>query len=131
MRFLVVDDSTPIRLMMKAAIQKAGVGDATIEEAADANTAMDRFHATPPDVVFLDMNLAGGPGGLDVMAAMLTERPGARIVIVTGLPRTDARVIDAISNGATAFIEKPIRADDVRRVLTTISQEDGKSGRIR
>lgn len=130
MRFLVVDDSTPIRLMMKAAIEKAG-GEAAIEEAADAKTALERFRATPPDVVFLDMNLAGGPGGLDVMTEMLTERPEARIVIVTGLPRSDPRVIDAISNGAAAFIEKPVRTDDVRRVLTTISQESGRSGRIR
>jgi DNA-binding NtrC family response regulator len=129
--YLVVDDSPTIRLTLAAAIRHASGGMVKVLEAADANSAIDTFLRDKPSVVFLDMMLGGGPTGLDALNVMLRERPEARVVLVTALPGDHPEVLAAISLGAFAHLGKPVRTDDVKRVLQTIEGEEGRLGRIR
>lgn len=129
-RYLVVDDSPTIRLMIKMAIKQA-TGSEDIAEADDAATAMAKFQAAKFDAVFLDMMLAGSDRGLDVLRAMLVERPEAKVILLTGLARDHPDVAKAISDGAFAYVEKPVRGEAVRKVLQTLDAESGRLGRIR
>ena len=130
MKLLIVDDSPSIRLRISAALKQATIG-ATLLEAADAAGAMAVFTKEQPDVVFLDMMLAQGPGGLTVLKDMLGERPDARIVLITSLPPGHPDMIEAIGLGAVAHLPKPISNDAVRRVLDQLEAEEGRVGRIR
>jgi SARP family transcriptional regulator, regulator of embCAB operon len=130
-RFLVVDDSPTVRLMLKAAIRKA-VDGADVDEADAPDAALARFRETNPDVVFLDMVLGNDGTGAQTLDRILGERPEARIVLVTGLPQDHPDVVAAISRGAFAFVAKPVRNEAVRAVLDQVREESGAGhGRIR
>lgn len=130
-RFLIVDDSPTIRIMMRNHIQQACGGKVEIIQAEDAAQAITEFRLQKPEVMFLDMNLLEGPGGLEVMKTVLRENPAAKIVVVTGLSSDHPHVLEAISMGAFAYLRKPARLEAVKRVIRDIETESGRMGRIR
>lgn len=129
---LIVDDSVTIRRVLSAAVKKAGKGIETVYEAHEPGAAVRAFIEHKPDVVFLDMMMAGDDpkapndkdaAGLGVLKAMLRERPDTPIVIVTGLSGTQPELVEAISLGAAAALRKPVTAEDIKRVLDHISPD--------
>lgn len=130
-RYLVVDDSPTVRLTLAAAIRHVRPFGTEVLEASDAKGALQRFTDGKPDVVFLDMMLAGNDKGLDVLRAMLKARPEAKVVLITGLPAEDPEVRKAIMEGAFAHLQKPIRGELVRKALNEVEEESGRFGRIR
>lgn len=130
-RYLIVDDSRTIRLAVGAALKQAGGIRTEVYEAEDTAGALTHFREKKPDIVFLDMMLAQGSKGLDALNAMLEERPDARIVIMTGLAPDHPDVVAAISHGAFAHIQKPVRLEAVKTVLSQVEAESGRLGRIR
>ncbi|MEA3203380.1 MAG: two-component system, chemotaxis family, chemotaxis protein CheY [Thermoplasmata archaeon] len=129
-KYLLVDDSPTVRLTLAAAIRNARKGVADIKEAGDAKAALAEFTALRPDVVFLDMMLPGD-SGLKVLDKMLQVHPDAKVVLVTGLASTHPDVVQAIANGAFAYLQKPTRTESVRRILNDIETEAGRFSRIR
>lgn len=128
--FLVVDDSPSIRLRVGAALRQASPG-VVIHEADNAALALQMFREHNPDVVFLDMMLAEGPGGLDVLKGMLSVKPDARIVLMTSLPANHPDMLQAIGLGASGHLPKPLTNEAVKKVLDAIEAEMGRLGRIR
>ncbi|MFP5379812.1 MAG: response regulator [Vicinamibacteria bacterium] len=125
--FLIVDDSSTIRMRMKQAIQNASREAAQFLEAADGETAVTLFEAQKPDAVFLDLVLPEKPdgnleghAGLGILRTMLDERPGTPIVLVSAFPQEHSDVVAAISFGAFAHLQKPIKPADVKRVLDAL-----------
>jgi DNA-binding NtrC family response regulator len=129
-RYLLVDDSPTVRLTLAAAIRNARKGVVDIKEAGDAKGALAAFGAQHPDVVFLDMMLPG-ESGLQILTKMLEIHPGAKVVLVTGLASDHPDVVQAIANGAFAYLQKPTRTETVRRILNDIETEAGRFSRIR
>jgi DNA-binding NtrC family response regulator len=137
-QYLIVDDSRTSRLMLAQAVRTASGGPCEIAEAQDLDEALNAFETHRPEVVFLDMMLdlqtrgeSGGSTGLVALQAMLEEQAGARVVLVTALPQDHPDVVSAISMGAFAFLNKPVRTEEVRRVLSAVEAEAGRVGRIR
>jgi CheY-like chemotaxis protein len=123
-RYLVVDDSRTSRTLLAALLRKASSVPPDILEAASLDEALEAFSRTPPDVVFLDMQLdlhatgtGGGSSGLMALDAMLRERPEARVVLVTALTSDHPDVSDALAMGACALLEKPVASDQLRAAL--------------
>lgn len=103
-RILVADDEPTARLLMSAALQKAGY---TVEAAADGAEALARFRAQPCDMVMLDVEMPG-LDGYELCAALRREAGDALpVVMVTGMDDT-ASIERAYQSGATDFIAKPI-----------------------
>lgn len=132
-RYLVVDDSRTIRLTIAAALRQSG-SNPEILEADNVQAALEAFRRAAPDLVFLDMMLARDEpkaGGLSILETILSERPEAKVVLVTGLSPDHPDLREAISAGAYAHIAKPVRVEAVRQVLQTFETETGRAGRIR
>ena len=130
-RYLIVDDSPTVRLMVKSAIRKLVGEGAEIDEVEDADAALASFKQRAPSVVFLDMMLARQSTGAVALDTILREKADAKVVLVTGLPPTHPDVIEAISRGAFGFIAKPVRSDAIRDILDQIAGESGSQIRIR
>lgn len=129
---LIVDDSASARLAIAAAIRAARKGVTDLHEAEDPKTAMALFETHKPDVVFLDMMLAGDDPhapddkparGLGILRSMLAARPDLPVVVVTGLSSSQPDVVDAISLGAIAALRKPVKPDEVKYVLDAIEPD--------
>ncbi len=105
---LVVDDSRTMRLLMRSALESAGF---VVYEAEDGASALTVFAETKPDIILLDLVMAGMDGF--TACAKLRELPGGEHVpIVITTASEDVSSIDRAFNvKATDFITKPINWD--------------------
>src|SRR4029077_10503790 len=105
LRALVVDDDRLFRMIVREALEQSGL---EVCEAESGAQALERFAASRPDIVVLDVMMPG----LDGFATCAKLRGcvgGSRvpILIMTGLD--DAESIGrAYEKGATDFITKPL-----------------------
>ena len=101
---LVVDDSADARMVMRAALRKAGFD---VREAEGGQDALNQFRAAACDLVMLDVEMPD-MSGHEVCAVLRAEAgPQLPIVMVTGMDDV-ASVETAFSVGATDFISKPV-----------------------
>ena len=103
-RVLVVDDELTARLLMRAALEKAGFEVCLAENGA---VALTQFQAQPCDLVMLDVEMPG-LNGYQVCASLRAEfGDELPIVMVTGMDDLNS-IERAFEVGATDFISKPI-----------------------
>ncbi|MDP1901001.1 MAG: EAL domain-containing protein [Rubrivivax sp.] len=101
---LVVDDDADARLVMRAALRKAGF---EVRLAEGGEDAFRQFRALPCDLVMLDVDMPD-LSGYEVCAILRAEAgPLLPIVMVTGMDDV-ASVETAYLHGATDFIAKPV-----------------------
>jgi two-component system chemotaxis response regulator CheY len=116
-KVLLVDDSSLARRSTRRVLEQAGY---TVVEAEDGLSALERFALEKPDLVLLDLVMAG-MYGLDVLAKLREMDPDARVVVMSADVQTSSR--DMVqSAGASGFINKPAAPaaviEMVEKVLT-------------
>ncbi len=117
-RVLVIDDDATIRAIVAETLRGEGY---LVQEASDGAAGLDQVRADPPDLVLLDIRMAGmdGMGFLDE----LHQTPSSReipIVLITGTPELPdtphERGIKAVLTKPfdvgllTAMVERLVRA---------------------
>ena len=116
-KVLLVDDSGLARRSTRRVLEQAGY---TVVEAEDGLSALERFALEKPDLVLLDLVMAG-MYGLDVLAKLREMDPDARIVVMSADIQTSSRDT-AQSAGASGFLNKPATPaaviEMVEKVLT-------------
>jgi CheY-like chemotaxis protein len=102
-KILVVEDHATMREAMRMVLEGEGF---TIEEAADARVAVDAIRRSAPALVFLDLNIPGGPG-LDVLSTIRGDPASSAIpVIVITAEGEEGRAV-AMQRGAQEYLTKP------------------------
>ena len=109
---LIVDDDAPLCLRLARAMERRGFVVSTAESVSAGTTAAT---AQAPAFAVVDLRLGDG-SGLDVVSAVRTARPGARIVMLTGYGNI-ATAVAAVKAGALDYLPKPADADSVERAL--------------
>lgn len=103
-KILLADDDATVRLLMQAALEKAGF---RVTLACNGKEAIRLFEASPTDMVMLDVEMPG-MNGYEVCsylrAKIGNELP---IIMVTGMDDVQS-INHAFEVGATDFIAKPI-----------------------
>jgi two-component system, NtrC family, response regulator AtoC len=109
---LLVEDHTESRKGLTHALERSGhvVHQAATGKAALAIARRTQLHAAIVDLRLPDMD------GLSVLASLLERQPGLPVIVVTGYASVDAAV-QAMKHGATDFLTKPLRLDDLLRLL--------------
>jgi PAS domain S-box-containing protein len=101
---LVVDDDADARLMMRAALRKAGF---EVRLAGGGEEAQAQFRAAPCDMVMLDVEMPDISG--HELCAILREQAGPLLPIVMVTGSDDVQSVErAYQHGATDFIAKPV-----------------------
>jgi two-component system response regulator RegA len=114
---LIVDDDAPLCQRLARAMERRGFVVATADSVAGGVTAATD---EPPAFAVVDMRLGDGRG-FEVVSALRSARPGARIVMLTGYGNI-ATAVAAVKAGAIDYLPKPADADAVERAL--LAQED-------
>ncbi len=84
-----------------------------LEEASSAEEAHEKLQASPPDLVFLDMQLPGKSG--HELLAEIRADPRTRlvpVVMITGAATHETK-LKAIEAGVTDFIAKPFSSEEL------------------
>ena len=86
--------------------------------AATAHDAIIAFRQRRPDVTLMDVRLAG-TNGIDALAAILREFPGARVIVLTTV-EGDAEIKRALRAGAAGYVLKTSPPDDLLDAIRTV-----------
>jgi len=109
---LIVDDDAPLCQRLARAMERRGFIVATADSVAGGVAAATN---EPPAFAVVDMRLGDGRG-FEVVSALRTARPDARIVMLTGYGNI-ATAVAAVKAGAIDYLPKPADADAVERAL--------------
>ena len=102
-RILVVDDHPVLRGGVAAILQNQADME-MVGEARNGGEAVERFRALRPDVTLMDLQMPG-MNGVDAIAAIRTEYPGARIIVLTTYAG-DVQAVRALKAGALGYLLK-------------------------
>ena len=117
LRALVVEDEFVISLAIET--QLKALGCEVVGTAREAGTAIALGRELRPDVVFMDIGLAGS-SGIDATRDLMREAPTC-VIVVTAY--ADHRVQEALSAGASLVLTKPIAQEQLSAALAHIRHE--------
>jgi putative two-component system response regulator len=109
-RIIIVDDDPGVRSLLKTLLKSRGYG---VEEFGAAEPALERIRNSPPDLVFLDLQLPDRSG--HSVLEEIRSRPATRllpVVMLTGFASSEEKV-RAYELGVTDFLAKPFSPDEL------------------
>lgn len=111
-RILIVDDDESVRLTFAAILEEAGYAVQTAEtgKEAIAKSSEGFYNAALIDIRLPDME------GTKLLTAMKETSPEMVKIIVTGYPALQ-NAIEAVNNGANAYVFKPPNMNDLLQTL--------------
>ena len=122
---LVVDDDDDIRDILSYGIKASGCKCLTAES---AEAALKILNADPVEVVVSDVQMKG-MSGID-LCRQIKDNYDADVIIITGLVNNFAYE-EIIAQGASDFIEKPIRLAEIVARLKRVLHEREIRGQLR
>ena len=119
-RVMVVDDHP----MWRDAVERdlAAAGFDVVAVAATGTEAINRFAATRPQVVVLDLQIPA-PNGVEVTAEVLRQDPSARVLILSASGE-QADVLDAVKAGATGYLVKSASREELLSAVRRVAAGD-------
>jgi DNA-binding NarL/FixJ family response regulator len=118
-RIMLVDDHEVVRLGLKALIERQP-GMEVVAEASGATEAVTKARAFKPDVVVLDIRLAG-TSGIDACREITTHVPDVKVIMLTSYAE-DEKLFAAIRAGAAGYVLKQAGGQEVVRALEAVAQ---------
>ncbi len=82
--------------------------------------ALDEIDRKNYDYIFMDLMMPG-IGGLETLKCIHENHQLTNVIIMTGYPTMDT-VIEAMRNGASDFLVKPFRLQDIKIILERINR---------
>ena len=122
LNILIVDDSATMRKMVRRVVELSEVAIADIYEAANGREALDVIDSRPVDALFTDINMPVMTG-IELLKQLSTReagnKPALRVVISTD--GSDARRKEADGLDVARYLEKPLRPEVMRDVLSDLA----------
>ena len=115
-RVLVVDDAIFMRNMIKDIF--SGTGFEVVGEAANGVEAIEKYHQLKPDLTTMDIVMPF-KSGIEATREIVKQDRSAVIVMCSALGQ-ESLVMEAIEAGASDFIVKPFKSEDVLTVVKKV-----------
>ena len=118
LKFLVVDDFSTMRRIIKNLLHDLGYSNVT--EADDGKTALPMLQAGSFDFLITDWNMPGMPG-LDLIKAVRADAKLAKmpVLMLTAEAKRD-QIIEAAQAGVNGYVIKPFTAETLKEKLDKI-----------
>jgi two-component system OmpR family response regulator len=112
LRVLIVDDEEELVSALVERLQLRGFDARGVTTGAEALADLE---TNACDVVVLDVKMPG-LGGLEVIKRIKRERPELEVVLLTG-HGSSGSVEEGMEAGAFEYLMKPVKIDDLARIL--------------
>ncbi|MFC5728399.1 MULTISPECIES: response regulator [Nocardioides] len=119
-RVMVVDDHPMWREAVERDLTAAGFE--VVATASTGTEAINRFAATRPQVVVLDLQIPG-PSGVEVTATVLQREPSSRVLILSASGEQDD-VLAAVKAGATGYLVKSASSAELIAAVERVAAGD-------
>ncbi|MBF0468881.1 MAG: response regulator [Desulfamplus sp.] len=120
---LLVDDSMPMRAVIKKAFMAAGYSGSDFHEAANGIEALERLKKIWVDIVVTDFTMPE-MNGLDMLLRMKEDDLFKDIpVVVVSTQGSQEKIDQFMNSGAAGYIKKPFTPEQIRDMITNILGE--------
>ena len=118
MKFLIIDDFSTMRRIIKNLLHDLGYADVT--EADDGNTALPMLQQGNFDFLITDWNMPGMPG-LDLLKAVRADAKlkGMPVLMLTAESKRE-QIVEAAQAGVNGYVIKPFTAVTLKEKLDKI-----------
>jgi DNA-binding NarL/FixJ family response regulator len=120
-RVVVADDQALVRGGFRL-ILEAQPDIEVVGEASDGREALERAHELRPDVVLMDIRMPG-LDGLEATRQLLARADPPRVLMLTTFD-LDEYVYDALRAGASGFLLKDVRPEQLAEAVRTVAIGD-------
>jgi two-component system chemotaxis response regulator CheY len=118
MKFLVVDDFSTMRRIVKGLLNELGYSDVT--EADDGNTALPLLRNGSFDFLITDWNMPGMPG-LELLKAVRGDPKLAKLpVLMLTAEAKREQIVEAAQAGVSGYVIKPFTAATLKEKIDKI-----------
>ena len=118
LKVLIVDDEAPIRDSLSLFLQHLGIRHT--RTASDGNEAIEIMGYEMFDYVFVDLMMPE-KDGMEVLKVATCGHQPTSVILMTGFPSMEV-AIKALNNGASDFLVKPFRLEDIKISLDRIQR---------
>jgi two-component system chemotaxis response regulator CheY len=127
---LIVDDSGPMRAVIKKVIKASGFDIGEFYEAGTGKEALEVLDANWLDLVLSDYNMPD-MNGLEMLGEMQQDEMMKDIpVVMVTTEGSSERIRDFMEMGASAYIKKPFTPEQIRSQLNQLLGEP-ENGQVR
>jgi len=121
MKFLVVDDFSTMRRIIKNLL--IDLGYANVTEADDGQTALPMLQTGSFDFLITDWNMPGMPG-LDLLKAVRADAKlaGMPVLMLTAEAKRE-QIIEAAQAGVNGYVIKPFTAATLKEKIDKILEQ--------
>ena len=122
-QILIIDDERSIRNVLKDILTNEGF---KVEEAADGEEGLKKFHANSYDLVLCDIKMPK-LDGLEFLDNIIQANSEVPVIMISGHGNIET-AMDAVKKGAYDYISKP---PDLNRLLITIRNALDKNNLVK
>jgi two-component system response regulator TctD len=120
MKLLLIEDNEAMRTTLQRSFERLGM---QVVSCGDGGRALDRWRASLPDVVLLDLSLPG-VDGLDVLASARAAGLATPVLILTARGTVGDRVL-GLNSGADDYLAKPFDLDELEARVRALARRSG------
>lgn len=120
MKLLLIEDNVPMQTTLQRSFERRGM---QIVVCADGTRALDRWHASVPDVVLLDLSLPG-LDGLEVLSLARAQGLQTPVLILTARGAVGDRIL-GLDTGADDYLTKPFDLDELEARVRALVRRAG------
>jgi NtrC-family two-component system response regulator AlgB len=117
MDVLLIDDDASLRKTIRITLETMGH---RVAEARDSAQALELLRQSRFEAALLDLRL-GRERGLDLLPELLRQAPGLSVVVITAFATIETAV-EAMRRGASDYLPKPFKPDQLRVALERLAQ---------
>lgn len=117
MKLLLIEDHEAMQTTLQRSLQRLGM---QVVVCGDGLRALDRWRATVPDVVLLDLSLPGRDG-LSLLAEARAEGLATPVIILTARGTVGDRVL-GLNTGADDYLPKPFDLDELEARVRALAR---------
>ena len=120
---LIVDDSTPMRALIKKVVKASGFDVGEFFEASNGKEACQVLNDTWLDLVLTDYNMPE-MNGLELLETMQQDETHQSIpVVMITTEGSQQRIEEFMTKGAADYIKKPFTPGEIKQKLSAIMGE--------
>jgi two-component system, chemotaxis family, chemotaxis protein CheY len=114
LKVLIVDDSAVMRRIVERALRQGGLDIGEVLDAGNGAEALTQVQTGSLDLILSDINMPV-MDGLEFLKSLsgVPEAQGVPVVMIT-TEGSEARVVEALSNGAKGYLRKPFTPEQVK-----------------
>lgn len=118
-KLMIVDDEEILLRQLKSFFARKGY---TVFTASKGEDGLTLLKEQDPDLMILDLHLAEGIQGVDVLKQAIALKPVLKVVILTGFGKDEDVVKICLNLGAKTVLAKPITLDILKEELDKLQK---------